>query len=202
MDNGLSDDTYREIKAYAIARMAKTKDSGHDDKHILRVKNNALKIVRLLELEGKIDKNLLKATCLLHDFTYSVRKPSTYTYIFEGSIEKHIIRTVLEKFSLSDTSKKIIIDAVYRHAHSFPFRKLNRGHDIYTKILQDADTLDYFDCLRVGAYMRKHDRGIFGDIKKKLTEKFIKYGLTNLSSFLNYPELAKSFFPDRSRECL
>ena len=137
MNEKLSEETYKEIKVYALSQMAKLKKASHNDEHVIRVKDNALKIIKLLDKEREVDKNLLKAVCLLHDFTYTVRKPGIYTYIFEGHIERRVIRSVLEKFDLSEGAKEIIVDAVFHHAHSFPFRRLNKSHSTYTKVLQD-----------------------------------------------------------------
>ena len=201
MDEKLSEKTYQEIKTYALSRMARLKDANHNNKHVVRVKNNALKIIKLLSIEKEVDENLLKAICLLHDFSYTIRKPSLYTYIFEGHIERRIIRLILEKFDLSKKVKEIIVDAVFRHTHSFPFRRLNKGHSVYAKILQDADTLDFFNCLRIKIYISEHDKGIFKSLRKYLSSKLIQYGINNLGSFLNYPILSKSFFLGSSAKC-
>ncbi len=202
MNEKISDETYKKIKMYALSQMAKLKNASHNDAHVVRVKNNALKIVRILNVENEIDENLLKIISLLHDFTYTVRKPSVYTYVFEGHIERRIIREVLEKFDLSEETKMVIIGAVFHHTHSFPFGRLNKKRDAYTRILQDADTLDFFDCLRIKMYMRQNSKGIFGNIRNRLSSKLIEYGIDNLEKFLNYPVLAKSFFTDSSKKCI
>lgn len=202
MNEKLNDETYERIKVYALSQMAKLKNANHNDAHVIRVKDNALKIVRILGIENKVDENLLKTISLLHDFTYTVRKPSIYTYIFEGHIERRIIRGVLEKFNLSEETKKVVIDAVFHHTHSFPFGRLNKKRSAYTKVLQDADTLDFFDCLRIKTYMRENNKGIFKDTRNRLGSKLIEYGINNLEKFLNYPMLAKSFFTDSSKKCI
>jgi hypothetical protein len=202
VDNRIDNETYRRIKSYALMAMANSKQLRHDDKHVERVKRNAIKIIKLLKVEDQVDKNLLKAICLLHDFAYTVRKPTPFTYIFEGHIERKIMRPIVEKFGLSQDAKKTIIEAVYRHAHSFPFRRLNKEGDIYTKILQDADTLDFFNCIRLNLYIEEHNKGIFKGIRKYLSTKLVEYGLNNLGNFLNYPQLARSFFTDPNVKCL
>ena len=201
MENKINEEEYLLIKKYALSRMAKSTNPAHNDSHVRRVKNNALKIIRLLDIDSEVDRNLLKTICLLHDFTYTIRQPSLYTYIFEGHLERRIIRLVLEKFDMPPQTKETIVNAVYRHAHSFPFRRLNKKHDIYTKILQDADTLDFFNCLRIKMYISEHDKGIFKNTRKFLGSKFIEYGINNLGKFLNYPKLAKSFFLDSTENC-
>ena len=202
MESQLSDDTYKQIKEYALSEMAKLKDSNHNNEHVIRVKNNALKIIKLLGIDKEVDENLLKIICLLHDFTYTVKKPSLYTYIFEGHIAKRIIYRALSKFDVSQQKQKTIANAIYRHTHSFPFRRLNKKRDIYTKILQDADTIDFFYCIRIKMFISEHNKGIFENLRKYLSRKLIEYGVNNLGHFLNYPKLAKSFFLDSSKKCV
>lgn len=189
----IPDDLYKTIKAYALLRMRKTKDPRHDDKHVERVKNNALKIIKILGKENEIDRNLLKTICLLHDLTFSVRKSSIYTYIFEGHLERKLMFGVLAKFGLSNNIGQTIVDAVYHHSHSFPFRRLNKDRGLYTKILQDADTLDFFNQIRLKIFINESDKRAFADLRRKLGNWLINYGRTHLARFLNYPNLAKSY---------
>ena len=198
MDIGLNEQTYKTIEAFALSRMSDLKSVSHNDYHIIRVKDNALKIAKLLSVEERIDKNLLAAICLLHDITYSVRKPNIYTYIFEGRIERRMIRTALKKFDISDETKETMVDAVFRHAHSFPFKKLNKGHSLYAKILQDADTLDFFDKTRINYFLMTGNHGFFRGIRKSFINALIRYGVNNLGAFLNFPILAKTFFENPS----
>jgi len=198
MNNGLNGETYKKIEAFALSRMSDLKSVSHNDYHVIRVKDNALKIAKLLGVEGRLDKNLLAAICFLHDFTYSIRKPNIYTYIFEGRIERRMIRTALKKFDISDETKEIMIDAVFRHTHSFPFKKLNKGHSLYAKILQDADTLDFFDKTRINYFLMMGNHGFFKGIRKSFINALIRYGVNNLGAFLNFPALAKTFFEDPS----
>lgn len=202
MNEEISESTYKEIRAFALSRMAKLKNANHNDVHITHVENNANSIVKILGVEKIVDRNVLQVACLLHDLTYTAKKPSIYTYIFEGHIVRKIVREVLEKFSIPEKSKEIIVEAVYHHAHSFPFRRLNKNHDIYSKILQDADTLDFFDCLRLKMYIKEHDKGIFRNQRKFISSKMVEYGVNNLDKFLNYPMLAKSFFVENGAKCL
>lgn len=197
----LKEETYEEIRKIALDHMSKLKLSNHNDAHVLRVEKNALKIVETLQIK-EVDINLLKVICLLHDFTYTVRKPGFSTYLFEGHIERKVIKPLLEKFELSDEEKEKILNAVFHHAHSFPFRRLNKGHDIYSKILQDADTFDYFDCMRIKIFMKRFKNNTLGNLEKNIGYKLLRYGVKNLKSFLNYPRLTKSFYSDTSETCL
>jgi len=194
MEQKLSQEKYEEIKKFALSKMSDLKSVSHNDYHVLRVRDNALKIAKLLDVEKRIDINLLSAICLLHDFTYSIRRPNIYTYIFEDRIERGMIRSALKEFDISEETKEIIIDAVFRHTHSFPFKRLNKGHSLYAKILQDADTLDFFDESRVSYFLIRQDKGVFREIKKGLINAFLRYGVNNLGAFLNYPSLSKIFF--------
>lgn len=196
MEQKLSEEQYESLKKFALAKMSDLKSVSHNDYHVLRVKDNALKIAKLLDVEKRIDTKLLAAISLMHDLTYSIRKPNIYTYIFEGRIERRMIRSALKKFELPPETNDIIIDAVYRHTHSFPFKMLNKGQSLYAKILQDADTLDFFDSSRVNYFLMRQDRGIFKEAKKGIVNAFVRYGIRNLGAFLNYPQLAKTFFED------
>ncbi|EKE13025.1 MAG: alpha/beta hydrolase fold protein [uncultured bacterium] len=198
MDQKLSDENYKTIEAFALSKMSDLKSVSHNDYHVIRVRDNAFKIAKLLGVEERIDKNLLATICMLHDFTYSVRKPNIYTYIFEGRIERRMIRSLLKRFDIPDETKEIIIDAVFRHAHSFPFKKLNKKHGLYTKILQDADTLDFFDVSRVNYFLTNQNKSFFKSLRKAMANALLRYGKNNLGLFLNYPVLAKTFFENPS----
>lgn len=198
MNQKLSDEDYKAIEIFALSKMSRLKSVSHNDAHVIRVRDNALKIVKLLRLEKRLDTNLLSAICLLHDFTYSLRKPNVYTYIFEGRIERRMTRSLLKKFDIPDETKETIVDAVSRHAHSFPFKKLNKGNGYYTKILQDADTLDFFDASRINYFLIGQDSGLLKSFKKALINAIVRYGKNNLALFLNYPILARIFFENPS----
>lgn len=198
MNKKISDEDYKEIEAFALSKMSDLKSASHNDYHVIRVRENAFKIAKLLRIEERIDKNLMAAICMLHDLTYSVKKPNVYTYIFEGRIERRMMRSALKKFNISDDAKEVIIDAVSRHAHSFPFKKLNKGNGYYAKILQDADTLDFFDASRINYFLINQNKSLFKTLRKAITNAFIRYGKNNLGLFLNYPILAKIFFENPS----
>ena len=190
----ISEALYRKIRQFAVLEMTKTKDPQHDSSHIERVKNNALQIIKILGLEKEIDINLLKVICLLHDFTYTVKKPSLYTYFFEGHLERKVIQKVLSEFAISPRMRETIVNAVYRHTHSFPFRRLNKNRGIYTKVLQDADTLDLFTRMRVKTFNDSHAEGVFKSLMGKFSYCLVKYGRKHLAKFLNYPSIAKSYY--------
>ncbi len=198
MNKKMSDEEYKVIEAFALSKMSDLRSVSHNDDHVVRVRENAFKIAKLLGVEERIDKNLLAAICMLHDLTYSVRKPNIYTYIFEGRIERRMMRAALKNFDISDDAKEVIIDAVARHAHSFPFKKLNKGNGYYAKILQDADTLDFFDTTRINYFLTNQNKNLFKSLRKAIANALIRYGKNNLKLFLNYPILARTFFENPS----
>lgn len=202
MPEAISENTYQNIKDYAISKMAKVEDGSHNATHIKRVEKNALEVIQYLQIEKNVDKKVLKISCLLHDLTYSVRKPGILTYFFEGNFAKKLVGKALDDFDIPTETKEIIINAIHRHTHSFPFRNLNKEEDIYTKVLQDADTLDFFNCLRLKVYLKTKSKGIFGGIRKFIAQKLVTYGMNNLKHFLNYPSLVKSPLVESTGECL
>lgn len=182
-----------KIKKIALAQIKTTSDPPHGITHIKTVINNSKKIVKLLKLTNQdIDLNLLTAVCYLHDLSYADHKPGLKTYIMEGKIAQDKARKILEGIKQVNTQdKKIILDAMLYHVHSFPFpnffSSLNPHNNIYTKILQDADTLDNFRPKRVAQFKNQKNYPFPYPLFQKLTPFFIKYGRKNISKYLNFP---------------
>lgn len=174
--------------------MNKSFDPQHDFEHIERVRKNALKITKILRLENKVDKNLLQAACLLHDLIYSVYPPSFKIYLLEGYLTKKIVPSILDKIGVKEKDKTTIINSIGRHPHSFPLKMLNKNSDFYTKILQDADTLDLFNEERLKSFRRSSQKSIFHKILSILAVPVFKYGRINIKKFLNLPEIARNFY--------
>lgn len=130
--------TIRQAAAYL---MAKTKDQSHNLFHCQRVWSNAQKIAKIHQ-KLKIDQKILESACLLHDLSYSRYPASIGQYLLEGQRSQKIASQILNQTSISQPDTKIILTAITRHCHSFPFRQLNRNGSVYDQILQDADTLD------------------------------------------------------------
>lgn len=170
-----------------------TKDSQHHFDHILRVKQNALKIVKLLGVEEKVDLNIIQASCLLHDITYSTNNsyPLFLVYLFEGFLSKNIVINILKSLNISSKEIFTISNAISKHSKSFPFKKLNKNSDLYTKILQDADTIDFFNEKRVKNFK---DSSILTSRASSIINKITDYGKDNIHKYLNFPELSLYFF--------
>ena len=180
-----------QIENIAKKAMKNSQESLHGLSHVLRVKQNALKIIKILNLKEKVDVNLLQAICLLHDLTYTKHRLSLKTFLFEGVLVKNLVSEILEPLDISKTEKKLMLQAISNHPHSFPFRKLNKKSDLYTKILQDADTLDYFNKLRI---QRVKNKNFLFKTLSLLINFYIAYGKRNIRKYLNFPELANFFF--------
>ena len=117
------------------------------------VRKNALGIVKILQLEKSVDKNLLQAICLLHDLCYSVRKPGLITWLREIKYTKQELTKVLPSFNLNASDSYILQEAIYKHKGPFPFRRLNKQFSIYSQILQDADSLEFINRTRLANFL-------------------------------------------------
>jgi pimeloyl-ACP methyl ester carboxylesterase len=196
--------TFEEIKKDCIETVRHTLDAQHSIDHLVRVESNALRIVQYLNYANKIDLNLLRSICYLHDMAYIKHKPGLITYFFEGSLAVGVLREYLNKYDLTNKEKNIILTAVKNHPLAFPFRKLNKNKDIYSKILQDADQLDYFHLIRVSGRMA----GIIGfqkyfdqsDLLQNLSKKISVWGMRHQGSFVNYPELVFRFLANNDKD--
>jgi hypothetical protein len=186
--------TYKKIKTRSLILMLESKDPQHNGAHLLRVEKNARKIVNLLGFSNKIDTNLLGSVCYLHDLAFTKHKPGIVNYVREGKRVKRIVTKFLEGFDLSDFEKKIIIRAVWKHTFSFPFRRLNKKEDIYSKILQDADTLDTFSPERLMQLVSSAKKYFFYKTAKPFSKRVSRWAIRHLSFFLNYPELKNEFY--------
>lgn len=181
-----------KIKKIATAYIEKSRQSRHGFDHVWRVKENAFKIVRFFRLEKEVDGNLLQAACFLHDVSQPRQKPPpVLRYLFEGFFTKRLASKIIKAVSIDIPEQQIILNAVSKHSKSFPLRRLNQKEDLYTRILQDADTLDFFNKRRVKKIKNKN---WFTKIISPLIDCFLSYGEKNLKKFLNFPEIAEQFY--------
>ena len=189
----------KRIEEFVYLQYRKNVDTYHNLKHTERVRKNAQKIVKSLNLKTKIDINLLAAICLLHDLTYSKYKTSIFSYIFEPIIIKRLLhKAFLKKLKfVSQREKNVIINATTNHCFSFPFKKLNKKNSLYSQILQDADTLDQFNPKRLKDFKKQAKT----DPLFKLIDKsgIINKGIKNLPNYLNFPEVSN--FITKSKKC-
>jgi len=170
----MTDAKLEEIRNFVIRV---TPPGKHNFAHIERVRNNAIRFAKILGVSNLINLNVLQAACYLHDITYLKYKNNPITYFFEGHLARRALVKLLPKFEVSGKEADIIINACFRHTHSFPFGQLNRNQDIYTKLLQDSDTIDFFHPVRINNKI------------PTIVEYFLKYGKKNLAHYLNFPQL-------------
>lgn len=182
--------TINRIKKIALAQIKITSDPPHGLAHIKAVVKNSLKIVKLLNLtDTEIDLNLLKAVCYLHDLTYVDHQPSLKVYILEGEIAQSKARKILESLkTIQSQDKKLILDTMLHHVHSYPFKNVNSQNSIYTKILQDADTIEFFNPKRVKLFQRQAKYNYIYKILQIIAPFFIKKGRKNIIKYLNFPQ--------------
>jgi len=101
---------------------------------------------------------------------------------------------VLDELGIRSSEREVIENAIYSSSFSFPFRRLNKNKDLYTQILQDADTLDFFSKEREKSFDKvKKDFGFY-NILGLVSTGALKYGRKNLSKYLNFPQLAKEYY--------
>jgi hypothetical protein len=192
----MDDTTLNQIADYVTETTSINPDPLHRNDHAERVRLNSLKLIKILKLEDKIDKNLLQAICLLHDVPQSVFKKYPLGFIGKHISEKLIIKknlpAILNRFNLGEEVKKVMYNAIYHHPGSIPYMVLNKNADYYTKILQDSDSLDYFSMERLNMLMHSKDNGIFYKIGSMIAHPYFKYGRANIKKFLNYTESAQA----------
>ncbi len=167
--------------------MEKAKDPQHQFPHLERVVRNALKIVGVLKID--LDKNLLMAACYLHDINHSEHSPSLLNYFSETKVLRRILPEILQKFDLSSEENKVIERAIYNHSYSFPFKRLNKDGDVYSRVLQDADTIDFFSKEREKDFSGSKKKFFFYKLISPFSNWAFSYGRKNLKNYLNFSEL-------------
>lgn len=182
----------QDIQNFVYKEAVNITDPQHGLEHAQRVKSNAIRIAQILELDKDLDLNLLTGMSLLHDMHYSLCIPGIKTYLFEGRIAKKFLKKILADFDLNEKEKDILIKAVTNHSHSYPFRRLNRKKDHYTKILQDADTLDFFSDFRLKTLTHSKRKFFFYKAIWWVGHNLYYRNKKQLNKYLNYPQLANN----------
>ncbi|MFC1755836.1 alpha/beta fold hydrolase [Patescibacteria group bacterium] len=143
--------TFELLEKDLLKKLKSISDESHGLDHVENVRKNALKICDFLGLQDyEIDRYLLQFICLIHDITHLYHKGNLFVHIFEGRIVEKIVREYLKSINdLTNDEKEVVLSAVKNHPGSFPYKILNEKQDIYSKILQDSDTLDLFRKERV-----------------------------------------------------
>lgn len=184
--------TLYEIKNYCRSVYIKTKGSQHGYDHAERVAHNAIWIVKSLSFESKLDRNLLLASCYLHDIIITQRDDKNYfiqlfNHIFERKLNKKFIQDITSQFSVPANERQILDRSIINHPYSIPFRCLNEQNDLYSKILQDADSIDYCSKARELSFTKKS-----GVLLVLLAKIYLSYIRNHIGNYLNFPRL-KSF---------
>lgn len=183
-----------DIKVYSNLETSKKINPFHDFGHLERVNRNADLIVEILGLKNDLDINLLHAACYLHDIPVNVSKKyflgDLGKHIFEKEIIKKYLPNILDNFSLTQHDKNVLYKIIFNHPFSIPYRHLNKDRGIYTKILQDADSLDYFSFERQNNLKIIGSTSLLYSVLSKLTGLYFLIGRKIIRLFLNFPNIA------------
>ncbi len=187
-----------KVKNLVNDRVTKIKDPQHGWIHLQRVANFAQKIVKTLRVENKINVNLLLAACFLHDINHTFYTPGLLNYFLERKRLKKILPKVLAGLDIDDREKEILENAIYLSPYSFPFKMLNPKGNLYTKILQDADTLDFFSKSREVSFDRVKKNIVFYAFLGLFSSQALAYGRKNIGKFLNFPQITRQLYVQKS----
>lgn len=187
-----------KVKNFVNDRVRKIKDPQHGFIHLERVANFAQKIVKTLKVENKIDINVLLAACYLHDINHTFYPPGLLNYFLERRRLKKVLPKVLAELDIDVREKAVIENAIYLSPFSFPFKMLNKNGSLYTKILQDADTLDFFSYEREVSFNRAKKNIVFYAFLGLFSDRVLNYGRKNIGKFLNFPQTAKEAYVQKS----
>lgn len=187
----MTDKEYQQIKDRVGVIMKKTKEPLHSFQHGERVAKNAEKIAEIMNLKDKIDVNLLKVCGLVHDIPISSHGFTLFHHFFEPLFVRNDMPRILSNLELSDLEKKIVLTATINHVYSYPYRRLNKNKDVYSKALQDADTLDLFSPERQETFKNNINFSFSYREMNIFARLFFGFGKKYLAWYLNYPEIAQ-----------
>ena len=108
------------------------------------------------------------------------------------------IADIFGGLDIDEGESAIIENAIYKSPFSFPFKILNPNGDLYTKILQDADTLDFFTKQREESFKAAKKNIIFYAFLGLFSDWALKYGRGNLKKYLNFPQISKEPYVQKS----
>jgi len=188
----------KEVKNFVKGKAIRIQDPQHGWDHVRRVADYAERIVEFLGVEDKIDIQLLLAACYLHDISHATYSPSLMNYFLESRRLKVILPGVLSKLEVDENEIRTIEKAIYLSPYSFPFKNLNKDGSLYTQILQDADTLDFFSMERESSFKKARKKYIFYAFLGLFSDWALKYGRSNLKNYLNFPQLAEDKYVQKS----
>lgn len=185
----MTKDQLEEIHKFVKKEVKKVTDPQHGIDHLERVRINALRIVKILELEKEIDQYLLQAACYLHDIHYTKYSLTLKNYLKgEYRLLKKVLPEVLKRFDLTEADRYLLKEAVYRHSGSVPFKRLNKKYSLYAQIVQDADTLDFFSKIRLLGLNKNKAKFRFYRFLSFFTGTWWRQR-KNMHKYLNLPEI-------------
>ena len=103
----------RKVKHWVKNEIENIRDPQHGWNHLQRVSDYARKIVKSLELENKVDINLLQAACYLHDISQANYSPGFLNYFLESRRLKLVLPKILSKLEVDNSERRIIEKAIY-----------------------------------------------------------------------------------------
>lgn len=167
---------WKKVESYVRKGLSKDK-TGHDYGHVERVTKTAMQIAK----KYKIDKDVLKAACLLHDISY--KKGITKKHHIESAKQA---RPLLKRLGFSKNKIEHIQEVIIHHVGHM--EKSARGRlSTEAKILRDADNIDALGSIgiiRMIQFSLKQEIPYFTSKKDKLNQSF--YG--NLKFLLSWPD--------------
>lgn len=176
-----------EVKKYMEEKM---REKSHNLHHLERVSQEAARLAQLLPEGKELDLNLLQAMGYLHDVTYITHHTGFYSYFFEKYLVRRALKGILAGLKIEGREAELIATACANHPHSFPLGNLNRDSNLYTQLLQDADTLDFFNYGRWRVMHARLDKiPLLGNPLVRVVEKVLDYGKKNIRRYLNLPAL-------------
>lgn len=179
-------------------KKGEARDPQHGFSHLLRVANFAEQIIKTLGADAKVDRNLLLAACYLHDVNHLFYPTGFLNYFLEKRMLKKVLPGVLAQLGINADEKSILENAIYSCPFSFPFKKLNPNGDIYTKVLQDADTLDYFSSQREKSLNKIRNSSLYYFLIVLFSKYVLSYGRKNIADYLNYRQIANETYVQKS----
>jgi hypothetical protein len=194
----MTESKLKEIKNFVKRKIDKMKDSQHGWKHLQRVADNARNIARSLRVESKINMLLLLAACYLHDINHAFYTPGLMNYFLESRRQRRVLPGILSELKIDGEERRIIENAIYSSSYSFPFKRLNKGGDLYTQILQDSDTIDFFSKQREISFKKAAAEFGFYFFLRPFSKWALRYGRNNLKNYLNAPELVQESYVQKS----
>ena len=137
--------------------------SAHDIEHVMRVYNMAMKIAKT---EKNVDREILKASVLLHDIARSREDDDKTGKICHAKESARMSKPILEKLGFSGEKIKKIQHCILTHR----FKTKEKPESIEAKILFDSDKLDSLGAMviiRAGMWMGRHNCSIFPKMSLK-----------------------------------